>query len=225
MMRCAAALCALLITCVAMGCRAPMPSFNIFAPYGPGRVPPPCTGSYGAPANYYRPGAAAVTDSAAHLAQNVQMTPATQDGWTESASLQQVAQDGVTSDQSVTLPSPSFGASIASASDSSGPIRIVETQSGSAMTPLVLNGMPAHDLTQNLAQTEPGRFTPSPDARAIPMATQAPAETIAAVTSTSTPAPAAATVSFSSAAPPQTTRSAAGAGDRGWRSRFQPAGS
>ena len=220
MTRCAAALCALLIICVAMGCRAPMPSFNVFAPYGPGRVPPPCTGSYGAPANYYRPGAAAVTDSAAHLAQNAQTSPATQDGWTKSTSLQQASQDGVTSDKSATLPSPSFGASIASASDSSGPIRIVESPSGSARTPLALNGMPAHDLTRN----EPGRFTPSPDARAIALATQTPAETVAAATLTSVPAPAAATVSFSSAAPPQSTGGAARAADQGWRSRFQSAG-
>ena len=36
------------------GCRAPMPSFNPFAPYGPSRVPPPPTGSYNATSPYYQ---------------------------------------------------------------------------------------------------------------------------------------------------------------------------
>ena len=42
------------LTVVALsGCRAPRPSFNFWAPFGPSRVAPPKTGSYGTPQNYY----------------------------------------------------------------------------------------------------------------------------------------------------------------------------
>jgi hypothetical protein len=37
------------------GCRAPMPSMNLLAPYGTPRIPPPATGAYGAPKTYYQP--------------------------------------------------------------------------------------------------------------------------------------------------------------------------
>lgn len=37
------------------GCHAPMPSFNMLAPYGTTRVPPPATGSFGSPDTYYQP--------------------------------------------------------------------------------------------------------------------------------------------------------------------------
>ena len=37
------------------GCRAPMPSFDLLAPYGTSRVPPPGTGSIGTGGNYYTP--------------------------------------------------------------------------------------------------------------------------------------------------------------------------
>ncbi len=35
------------------GCRAPMPSFNVMAPFGATRVPAPSTGSFGTPDPYY----------------------------------------------------------------------------------------------------------------------------------------------------------------------------
>jgi len=44
----------LLATLVLTGCHAPMPSFNLLAPYGPTRIPPAATGS-GAPSTYYQP--------------------------------------------------------------------------------------------------------------------------------------------------------------------------
>ncbi len=37
------------------GCRAPMPNWNSFGPYGNTRVPPPATGGYGTPQPYYAP--------------------------------------------------------------------------------------------------------------------------------------------------------------------------
>jgi hypothetical protein len=45
----------LLVAWSAIGCRAPKPSFNVFAPYGSSRVPPPPTGSMGNPGAYYQP--------------------------------------------------------------------------------------------------------------------------------------------------------------------------
>ena len=46
---------ALLVLAVLLaGCRTPMPSLNLFAPYGPSRIPPPPTGSYGASSPYYQ---------------------------------------------------------------------------------------------------------------------------------------------------------------------------
>jgi hypothetical protein len=44
----------LAITLLATGCRAPMPSMNVLAPYGTPRVPAPTTGSYGGPSTYYQ---------------------------------------------------------------------------------------------------------------------------------------------------------------------------
>lgn len=52
------------------GCRAPRPSFNFWAPFGPSRVAPPKTGSYSTPQNYYpkdaspAPGAAVTPNKA-----------------------------------------------------------------------------------------------------------------------------------------------------------------
>ncbi len=43
--------CALLL----VGCRAPTPSMNVFAPYGSATVPPPGTGAIGGSGNYYAP--------------------------------------------------------------------------------------------------------------------------------------------------------------------------
>ena len=45
----------LIATALLAGCRAPMPSFNVLAPYGPTRVPPPATGSYGSSGKYNQP--------------------------------------------------------------------------------------------------------------------------------------------------------------------------
>ena len=42
-----------LVTLMA-GCRAPMPSFDVLAPYGTTRVPPPATGTMGTPDTYYQ---------------------------------------------------------------------------------------------------------------------------------------------------------------------------
>ena len=36
-----------------VGCRAPVPSFNVLAPYGEARVPPPQTGVLGTPNGAY----------------------------------------------------------------------------------------------------------------------------------------------------------------------------
>lgn len=43
----------LLVILVLTGCHAPMPSFNLLAPYGPTRIPPAATNS-GAPSTYYQ---------------------------------------------------------------------------------------------------------------------------------------------------------------------------
>ncbi|MBP89848.1 MAG: hypothetical protein CMJ64_24605 [Planctomycetaceae bacterium] len=40
---------------VLSGCRAPMPSFDLLAPYGTSRVPPPGTGTIGTGGTYYTP--------------------------------------------------------------------------------------------------------------------------------------------------------------------------
>jgi len=37
------------------GCHAPMPAFKPLIPYGPTRIPPPGTGSFGTPDPYYQP--------------------------------------------------------------------------------------------------------------------------------------------------------------------------
>jgi hypothetical protein len=44
-----------LALCLMVGCRAPAPTFDPFAPYGPRRVPPPATGSIGESSGYYQP--------------------------------------------------------------------------------------------------------------------------------------------------------------------------
>ena len=45
----------LLILLLGAGCRAPMPKFKPLAAYGPTRVPPPATGSFGTGNAYYQP--------------------------------------------------------------------------------------------------------------------------------------------------------------------------
>ena len=53
MLRCETLASAAVLCLVVVGCNTPRPSFNPFAGYGSPRVPPPGTGSYAAPNDYY----------------------------------------------------------------------------------------------------------------------------------------------------------------------------
>lgn len=213
--------------------KLPTPSFNLLAPYGPPRVPPPGTYSYGQPgsvasasvgAQPYYPGSTTTIRgiSAPTLEQgDSQTAPALPQGKVASAvwkSVDPVATEDASSSDATQL--VSYETSAAEIPSGDGEIRIPQTVVQPAQAvPLVLGGMPAHDLTGAVqrdsapllaAASIPGQVIATTSLPA-PMATQviyaAPASQPVVVASAA-PAGAAAAVTVRST-------SAAGATDNG----------
>lgn len=151
---------AIVVICVSfMGCRAPKPSMNVFAPYGSSRVPPPATGSMTNPNAYYQP------PNGAPPAQAPTQTPA---GATTAPSLGSPVPAGSTpgflgASQEPTPADPSQpvalaafeveatddGSTHANAATAEGELEPLPAQSISANTGSTLNlrGMPVNDAT------------------------------------------------------------------------------
>ena len=149
---------AILLGCI-LGCRGSQSSYNLLAPYGSCRVPPPSTGNHTAPAGYYTPTTPPTVNMPA-----VQGTP------TLGAPSAQVSPNGSTQVASgtwqpagATAPDPgvqqaTFSAPVISGADSSA---------------LKLNGMHVNDATQPVSPAEPARFAPPGQMTQLPQSTPA----------------------------------------------------
>ncbi|MBC8354313.1 MAG: hypothetical protein H8E66_20150 [Planctomycetes bacterium] len=168
------------------GCRAPMPNWNIFGPYGATRVPPPPTGGYGTPQPYYAPGTTIVppTTSPTSAPVGTGFRPAQSNRWSNIVDpvIGPVAKTNTWGptrpassnarvvdlrDVDVALASHESAAPTAAATvvvERDGPIRILGPESSpsfystSATEPPRLRGMVVNDLTR---AAEPRAFNPS----------------------------------------------------------------
>ena len=168
------------------GCRAPMPNWNLFGPYGATRVPPPPTGGYGTPQPYYAPGTTTVppTTSPTSTPVGTGFRPAKSNRWSNilDPAIGPVAKSNTWGptrpassnarvvdlrDVDVALASHESAAPIAAATvvvERDGPIRILEEKSSpspsttSSSKPPRLRGMVVNDMTRT---AEPGSFVPS----------------------------------------------------------------
>lgn len=157
------------------GCRAPMPTLDTLTPYDASRVPPPSTGSYGAPAQgskpYYPDGGEIPPGPLPGVSVGVRPTSGTSEitpqGSSNGASKLkwQSAGDGATGTTGSPAaadspPSNSHGAremqsgTGAAPASREAPIRVVDG-SDVPREPPQLRGMPVND-----ASAEPGRFEP-----------------------------------------------------------------
>lgn len=169
---------ALTIIVVGMaGCHAPTPSFDVLAPYGPQRVPPPGTGSHGTSGTYYNrtsPPATSVpgvssgsTDPATSgkmetNASNGNQFLGSDDSW-------KPIRTNATPD-----PAPVFGD--ATDRTASRILPVSYRGAGKGGTALQLSGMPVNDATGR-ASSEPARFRTPGDAIPISQLTRATGST------------------------------------------------
>ena len=159
------------------GCNSAPPSMNLLAPYGAKRVPPPATGSFARPDNYYQPsnrsGFSATGETPAYATGETSKSGQTASGLT--AAPRAASADGLTSApksesgipasgvQLVSMdgsPVTSAGGSQKTSTSTTGepPIRIVAAPRTSTTAAPQLNGMVVNDATQ---PAEPAPFTPA----------------------------------------------------------------
>lgn len=155
---------AVIVVCLA-GCHAPPPSFDLLAPYGSSRVPPPSTGSLGTGGAYY--------NRTAPPATSVPSVPNSSRAPTGSQRMQTNAsrpRAHLAADDSwkpirtnaTPDPAPAFPGVTGSAANRTLPVSYNGTATGG--TALRLNGMPVTDATRNASFSEPARFRPPGDA-------------------------------------------------------------
>jgi hypothetical protein len=160
----------LVVLACSAGCHAPKPSFNVLAPYGSSRVPPPSTNSTARNAPYYsQPGGAPAGAAPAGTTNPTGGQPAGATVAPASPSLTSSAEAW----RSVAMRSangenPAAGgvelASFNSPASSGG-----QTSNPSSGTQLRLDGMPVNDASSNAStSTAPGLFVP--DAGSNPIA-------------------------------------------------------
>lgn len=205
-----------------VGCRAPMPTFNPLAPYGPTRIPPPGTGSYGAADTYYQPGSGASTASEPvgtgfRSTTNATATPS-------AANVANAASNGgaAADDAAMTASHNSSKTQLvpaAAVTRADTPIRVSAPASGSATSMTSkLRGMHVNDAT---APAEPAPFSPPSgmvDISQLPDASTPPTSPVRGQPTPATPPTVPATVSIKTAA----TRSGtgpSGAVSAGWQTR------
>ncbi len=161
-MKCRVAL-TLIAVCLA-GCHAPTPSFDVLAPYGPQRVPPPSTGSHGTSGTYYNrtsPPATSVpevssgsTDPA--TSRKMQTNVSNSNRFLASDDSWKPIRTNATPD-----PAPVFSGATERTASRILPISYNGAAKGG--TALQLNGMPVNDATGR-ASSEPARFRTPGDA-------------------------------------------------------------
>ncbi len=155
---------------VLVGCRAPTPSMNVFAPYGSATVPPPPTGAIGNSGSYYAPqgssGAAGQVTSPATggaTGSGVQFqtgTPPASFMGTNNVPTPAVGRPAVA--QASFEPGTTAGTNLSQATAdstlSSSSTPLPPGNSSHSSSTLKLNGMRVNDATTS---TEPQQFTPS----------------------------------------------------------------
>jgi hypothetical protein len=168
------------------------PSVNLLAPYGPTRIPPPSTGTYGQPDTYYQPSPQpaapqtqpSVSTSPVSRGRPGQPTLAAVETRThaEAAQPEEEAARKPSGFRS-TSPSDTSRVRLASAErtyDAEAPLRIVEPRAERSADAIELRGMHVNDATK---PAEPGRFVAPArmaDISQLPPATRSvstPAET------------------------------------------------
>lgn len=155
---------AVIVVCLA-GCHAPTPSFDLLAPYGSSRVPPPSTGSHGTGGAYYNrttPPATSVpgvNSGSANPATSRKMQCnvsgsghllASDDSW-------KPIRTNATPD-----PAPVFRGATNDTANRILPVSYSGTAKGGTVLPL--NGMPVTDATGRASSSEPARFRAPGDA-------------------------------------------------------------
>ena len=155
---------AVIVVCLA-GCHAPTPSFDLLAPYGSSRVPPPSTGSHGTDGAYYNRAAPPATS-----------VPGVTSGSTNPATSRkmQCSVSGrgnlLASDDSwkpiranaAPDPAPVFRGATNDTASRILPVSYNGTAKGGTVLPL--NGMPVTDATGRASSSEPARFRAPGDA-------------------------------------------------------------
>jgi hypothetical protein len=173
------------VLCLA-GCHAPKPSFNVLAPYGPTRVPPPSTSGQAPNSTYYN-GTTPPTTNVPVVPRNSGMRNTSQKKWanTPSHNLNLASQDSwrPVRTKSTADPAPVFKEAASQADENqvlpvsySGTGKTEEAKMAVAISSssemrtaadgqsvLRLNGMPVTDATTGKSLPEPARFVPPKD--------------------------------------------------------------
>ncbi|HJN10450.1 MAG: hypothetical protein QGH33_05280 [Pirellulaceae bacterium] len=142
------------------GCRAPMPSFNLLAPYGSTRIPPPSTGSV-APDKYYQPGSPSTTPVGTGFRARRSSTSLSADASTNSSEVATVSGSDASGratrvTHETTTVSSETVVPVTTVVESRDPIRIVESGTTARSLPPNVRGMQINEST-----VEPGRFHPA----------------------------------------------------------------
>lgn len=149
-----------IVVCLA-GCHAPPPSFDLLAPYGSSRVPPPSTGSHGTGGAYYNrtaPSSTSVPAGSTDPATSRKM------GTNISGSSPFLTSDDSwrpTRTNATPEPAPVFPGETDDAASRVLPVSYIGTAKGGTVPRL--NGMPVTDATGR-ASSEPARFRVPGDA-------------------------------------------------------------
>ncbi len=175
------ALCAIVLW-AATGCRAPMPNWNMFGPYGATRVPPPPTGGYGSPQPYYAPPTTSptttipstqapvgtgfrapvnrwsnITEPQLEPLASPEVAPSTRSLTSDVVATEVADADVILASHETVVPLASPPATVIVEHD--GPIRILPPNTMSTTSaPPQLRGMAVNDVTR---PREPGLFVPS----------------------------------------------------------------
>jgi hypothetical protein len=142
------------------GCRAPMPTIDLLAPYGSPRVPPPGTGTYGSPNSYYQGNSPTTSPAVGNGVRATQGAQWKQPSRRSTASLNSEPRDsGIaqTSFESPVSTAPRPGRSVLVGDKP----RITNAPTRRSVGSR-LRGMPVSDATG-----EPGRFDAPDDVRVI----------------------------------------------------------
>lgn len=157
-----------IVLCLA-GCHAPKPSFNILAPYGPSRVPPPSTSGQAPSGTYYN--RAAPSGTTTPLVPSTTRSPGTSQKTrtrTSTNSSQFASADSwkPLRTKSTADPAPVFkGTAGQKAEDQVLPVSYngagkTEEATANGESTLRLNGMRITDATSGESLPEPARFVP-----------------------------------------------------------------
>ncbi len=148
---------AILFGCL-LGCQGSQPSYNLLAPYGSCRVPPPSTGNHSSAAGYYTPTTpptVTVPAGQGNATLGAPSAQAPQPGNTQMASGTWVPTGAAATGQTVGVAAPGTQLPVQQAS-----FREPTPASGGPAGTLKLNGMRVNDATSVTPPVAPAQFVP-----------------------------------------------------------------